>query len=351
MTHSIEPSYALVEFIKTFFQDLGLPREDPGFHPLAGDGSTRTFLRVSPSESGPTFVAMENSPSSDILREENQSYLTIGRHLFDKGLPLPEIHRVDLHRGWFIMEDFGDRSLQDAVTDNKNRIPLYEKVVELLLRLQVEGSDGFQGEWCYQTERYDSEVMRRYESGYFREAFLSGYLGLKQDWSHLDGPFDYLAETAGSCDDRFFLHRDFQSRNIMITDNGIGIIDWQGGRFGPLPYDPASLLIDPYTGLSSHDRERIYHHYLLQLRDYQPAWVEPFERYFPYLAIQRNLQILGAFAFLTRVQGKGYFEAYISPALQSLHGLLDDLGDPKLKVLKDLVNSLGLTPKTPGSKS
>ncbi len=182
--------------------------------------------------------------------------------------------------------------------------------------------------------------MRRYEADYFRDAFLSSYLGLTRDWSELEGPFDHLAEMASRADNHFFLHRDFQSRNIMVSDNRTGILDWQGGRLGPLPYDLASLIIDPYTDLSDHEKDKIYQYYLLLLRDYQPKWVDPFKKYFPYLAIQRNLQILGAFSYLTKVQGKPYFEVYISPALKSLYGLLDELSDPKLAGLKGLLNSM-----------
>ena len=126
----------------------------------------------------------------------------------------------------------------------------------------------------------------------------------------------------------------------MISDGKIGILDWQGGRLGPLAYDLASLLIDPYANLSSHEKDQIYNYYLQLLGDYQSGWIDPFQKYFPYLAIQRNLQILGAFSYLTKVLEKPYFEAYIPPALKSLHGLLDELRDPKLSPLMDLLNSL-----------
>lgn len=76
------------------------------------------------------------------------------------------------------------------------------------------------------------------------------------------------------------------------------------------------------------------------MKGHKPAWIEPFETYFPYLAIQRNLQILGAFSFLSKIQGKTYFADYIAPALISLCRLLDELSDPGLSYLKDLVHSL-----------
>ena len=126
----------------------------------------------------------------------------------------------------------------------------------------------------------------------------------------------------------------------MVIGGKIGILDWQGGRLGPLAYDLASLLIDPYTGLSLRERDEIFQHYLRFLNKYESRLLEPFKKYFPYLAIQRNLQILGAFSFLSKVRGKPFFKDYISPALKSLQHLLEDLKDPQLSPLKDAVNSL-----------
>jgi len=149
-----------------------------------------------------------------------------------------------------------------------------------------------------------------------------------------------LAETASGAEIDFFLHRDFQSRNIMVSAGKIGILDWQGGRLGPLGYDLASLLIDPYTELSPHDRNEVYRSYLLLIKEHEPGWIEPFKRYFPYLAIQRNLQILGAFSFLTKIRGKRYFEAYIPAALTTLYELLVQVKDPKLSPLEDIVKDI-----------
>jgi len=212
--------------------------------------------------------------------------------------------------------------------------------VEILFRLQTEGSIGFDTSWTCQTERYDFEVMHHFESDYFREAFLHGYLGLKKDWPELEGPFNHLAERAMKGGGDFFLHRDFQSRNIMVSDAGMGILDWQGGRLGPLGYDLASLIIDPYTDLSGMERDQVFQSYLRLLGDDQPERLDAFRHCFPYLAIQRNLQILGAFAFLSKVRGKTYFEAYLPRALHSLTRLVDGLKDRRLSNLMDVLNSL-----------
>ena len=328
------PSSGLAAFVQEF---LG---ESASFAPIAGDGSQRAFWRIGDPKSDCSWVAMENAPTDEFTKRENAAYLNIGKHLRNKGLPLPEIYRFDLDEGWFILEDFGDVSLQTACQRARETISLYVPVVEILFQQQTKGSEGFNTAWTCQTEAYDRQVMRRYEIDYFKKAFLGTYLGLEAVWPGLESSFDHLMDEASKAENRFFLHRDFQSRNIMIKAGKIGILDWQGGRLGPLGYDLASLLIDPYASLPVSVKEETYAIYLQLLGRKQPLQLARFERSFPYLAIQRNLQILGAFAFLTRVRGKTYFENYIPGALKSLRHLLEELKDHSLNSLKDLVNSL-----------
>jgi len=334
-------------FVRRYLDESGLEGSDALWQSIPGDGSKRAFWRITLPHDNLSFIAMENAPADDFSKRENIAYLMIGGHLNRKGIPVPRIHCSELEHGWFIMEDMGKTNLQTRSSQETDGFLLYERVVEILLRLQVEGVGGFDTTWTCQTERYDRFVMRRYESDYFRDAFLINYLKLKSDWSALDHSFEYLAEVASKAEGDFLLHRDFQSRNIIISDSGtgsscsgIGIIDWQGARLGPLGYDLASLLIDPYTRLSPHQRAHIYNGYVQLLKSSWPGRVASFERHYPYLAIQRNLQILGAFAFLSRVRGKIYFEAYIAPALESLTRLLEELADPDLKTLREVVKDL-----------
>ena len=308
------------------------------FDPLPGDGSHRVFWRVSAQVSGKSFIAMANPPKTAARERENNAYVMIAHHLQQKGLPLPVIHQYDLAEGWFIMEDLGSVNLQDVVLSGKDPVPLYQRVLEHLFDLQLRGQKGFDPGWCAQTGRYDRTVMQKYEAHYFRDAFLKGFLGRVGPWPGLETAFDHLAEMASRADSQFFMHRDFQSRNIMVDGESIGIIDWQGGRLGPLAYDLASLLIDPYVPLSDLQKQQIYDAYAARVKDHNPEWAGPFERDYPYLAIQRNLQILGAFSFLSKVMKKTRFEAYIPHALKTLESLIDKTGDQRLKPLGQLVS-------------
>ncbi len=345
--HSTPIQESLEGFVRKYLEESGLGGSDALPQPIPGDGSKRIFWRIILPRDGTTLIAMENAPVDDFSKRENVAYLRIGSHLHRKGIPVPRIYSSDLDHGWFIMEDLGKTNLQNRSSQEPDGFLFYERVVEILFRLQVEGAQGFDRTWTCQTERYDRLVMRKYESDYFKEAFLIHYLQIQGDWSQLDRCFDYLAEKASKAEGDFLLHRDFQSRNIIISESGagrsdskIGIVDWQGARLGPLGYDLASLLIDPYTQLSLDQRAHLYGVYGQLLKSRWPGRLAPFQRLYPYLALQRNLQILGAFAFLSKVRGKVYFKAYLWPALQSLARLLEDLSDPNLKSLRDLVKDL-----------
>ncbi len=312
------------------------------FDPLPGDGSHRVFRRISAPVSKQSFIAMANPPKTAARERENNAYVMIAHHLQRKGTPLPVIHQYDLAEGWFIMEDLGSTSLQDVVLSGKDPIPLYQKVLEHLFDLQIQGEKGFDPAWCAQTERYDRTVMQQYEAHYFRDAFLKGFLGHERPWPGLETAFDHLAQMASRANGQFFMHRDFQSRNIMVDNEKIGIIDWQGGRLGPLAYDLSSLLVDPYVRLSDLQKQQIHDDYVARVKDHNPAWASPFERDYPYLAIQRNLQILGAFSFLSKVMKKSHFEAYIPHALKTLESLVEKSGDQGLKPLGQLVSEINL---------
>ncbi len=331
----------LLAFVEGFFRREGFPHHNQlRPEPLPGDGSKRRFWRIGHPGAETSFIAAFNPPMDEAARKENLAYLAIGTHLRNKGLPIPRIHHVDMDQGWFLMEDMGEESLQTRAASARDPLDIYKRVLEILLRMQTRGAEGFDPSWCCQTQTYDRTVMRLFEADYFKKAFLNGYLGLKGDWPELDASFLYLMEMASGARPVFFLHRDFQSRNIMISGDRIGIVDWQAGRLGPLAYDVASLLIDPYTDLPNSIKDLLLDFYLQILKEHDPVLADGFLRHYPYLAIQRNLQILGAFGFLTKVRGKAYFEAYIPPAVRSLNHLFDGLENPALRPLKRLSRDL-----------
>ena len=108
----------------------------------------------------------------------------------------------------------------------------------------------------------------------------------------------------------------------MIKNHQVYFIDFQGGRFGPIQYDLASLLIDPYVKLPDIIQAKLLDYSIDTLSVMTAVEPEKFRRCFNCCSLTRNLQILGAFAFLSRVKGKPYFEDFIPAALQTLRSNL-----------------------------
>ncbi len=286
---------------------------------LPPDGSSRGFFRV--QRGARSLVAVENPGQP----AENDAYWHIGRHLARRGVPVPTLHEYAREEGWLLLEDLGGRSLQGAVQSAagpEEVSALYGPVLDALVLLQLRGCEGFDGGWCHQGARYDRAVMLERESGYFLDAFLNGYAGIGASAS-LHEELRALADLAGRAPGGFLLHRDFQSRNLLLPAlDRPRIIDFQGARWGPLQYDVAALVMDPYVDLSQGVRRRVLEAYLDRLETSGAMSPDQFMAHYPAVALHRNLQILGAFAFLGRVRHKPFFLQWIPRALGHLRRLL-----------------------------
>jgi len=292
--------------------------------PLAGDGSDRSFFRLPGS---PTKVLLWHpyAPGGEV--NENDSYFHIGSHLRARGAPVPEIYHYCREEGWMLLEDLGDISLEAVLktqrTDTQVRF-WYRQALDILVQMQIDGLEGFSTAWCFDTPVVDGPFLKERECLYFVLAFLQGYLGLKMAAIELAEDFDRLINGAVSTHGLYFLHRDFQSRNLIIKDGRLRVIDFQGARLGPLGYDVAALLIDPYVGLAPKWQEEFLDYYLQELQKRVALDEAACRQQYHYLALSRNLQILGAFGFLTKVKKKGYFARYIPGAVASLRQRLEE---------------------------
>ncbi len=258
---------------------------------------------------------------------ENDSFFYIAEHLRSKGIPVPTIYAYDKEEGYFLLEDLGALHLQAEIMrvrgDQQRAKEIYQGVIDLLTLIQVEGRKGFDPSRTHNPP-YDQGFMLAWESGYFHAAFLIGYLGLSLPVEELRDELGALAQEAAKAQGGFFLYRDFQSRNIMVRDGGLGFLDFQGARLGPLQYDLASLLLDPYVELDEGIQEELMSYYLRRIQEQIPLDVRGFQELYPLIALHRTMQVLGAFAFLIRGRGKEFYLKYIPPALGNLRTLLKD---------------------------
>ena len=308
---------------------------------LKGDGSNRQWYRLKRGRR--SMILVDHGIKEFDRIDEADAFVNIGRYLFDRGLPVPQIYEADTFAGYVFLEDLGNLDLQAAVrqTDPFEKvIGLYQRVIHLLMKFSASGADQFDTAWCYQTPRYTKSMILENECRYFVDAFLNTYLGLKIKYADFKKEFEYLAENALKHAVQGLMHRDFQSRNIMMHNDQIYFIDFQGARMGPIQYDLASLLIDPYVDLPQDIQIQLLVYTLEKLQERMNLDTDNFKRCYRFCCLTRNLQILGAFGHLTRVKGKMHFEKYIPAAVRTLAHNLKNHKDDKLPRLSALADKI-----------
>ena len=308
---------------------------------LQGDGSDRCWYRL--TSGGLQLIMADHGIRCGTTVTEADAMVAIGGHLHRCGVPVPRIYHADPFSGLVFMQDLGDEHLQQFVLNAPAGavIDIYQKAIGILLHMSVEGKHRFDTAWTYQSAHYDKNLILDKECRYFTEAFVQGYLGMEIDYAELVPEFEHLADQILKNACTGFMHRDFQSRNIMLHEGRCHVIDFQGGRMGPLQYDLASLLIDPYVGLDVDIQNQLLEFAISALQARDPFDVERFKAGYRYCCLSRNLQILGAFAFLSRVKGKTGFSVYIAPAVNSLMRWFDSQRDNAMGHLQGLVRQIG----------
>ncbi len=302
---------------------LSLPDADSGFTPLVEQGSDRLFYRV---KTGSLSHVVMLAPPED---PDWARYLEIGRFLHARELGVPEIVAADESSGAALLEDLGDETLYllaRAQRDPAVLEALYTEALDLLVDLQVRATAAIDECPAAASRALDYEQLR-WETNYFRENFLGKLLGFgDEETATLDDDFDRLAR-ATEAQPYVFMHRDFQSQNILVKDSRARIVDFQGARRGPLLYDPASLLKDAYVDLAPGLRATLAERYRMRLaeRGGPELSADQLREHLTVAGLQRSMQALGAFAFLSLVKGKAGFREFVAPGLSRLEEGLAEL--------------------------
>lgn len=301
-------------------------------HQLTGDGSDRKWYRLIAGDH--SMILADHGMQTRALSEID-SFLALGRHLFQKSVPVPQIYLHERFAGLVFLEDLGDTLLYDWITPDRPEdeiISIYQAVIQHLSRMAVSGAEGFDPATAYQGPAYDRSLILEKECRYFVDAFLNGYLHLDQSYAAFYDEFSRLADRALENSVFGFMHRDCQSRNIMIKNGNAYFIDFQGGRIGPVQYDLAALLSDPYTALPEPMQAQLLEFALNELKNYREIDSRLFLKGYAACRLCRLLQALGAFGFLTRVKQKSFFHQFIPVAVNTLKKDLANMpeGFPRL---------------------
>ena len=315
------------------------PGLDPASaRPLPPAGSSRSLTRL--LHTGGSLVLVENPVEISAAVNENDAFGYLAAHLGARGIPVPGVLAYKRSRGWSLVEDLGDRDLYAEVRcalhgppphnddrEARERIAtLYREALEVLVRLQIDGVEGFDPRRTHNPPRYDVALMREGESGYFVRELLGRRLGMGTP-PGLEAELDHLAGRAAAAGAPYLLHRDYQSQNFKIHLGRICVIDFQGARLGPAQYDLAALLLDPYADLPADLRGELLDHYLdvftARTREDRGRFLE----LYPLVAAHRLMQALGAFSFLGLQRGKPAFLAHIPAALRLLEETIAPIAD------------------------
>lgn len=303
------------EIVRSYAARLGkLDRDRVVVTKLKGDASSRSYYRV--AQGADSFVVMVMPPEAGRSEEATKGgpppelpFVNVHRYLSGLGVRVPRIHDYDEPAGLMLLEDLGDVTFEAALTP-RNREDLYGRAVDLLAKLRAHADSRMDPSCLAFTRAFDRDLYR-WELDHFYIWGLVVRTGRQPTTGErevLDHAFDRISSQLDALP-RGFTHRDYQSRNLMVTGGEIVVIDFQDALQGPRQYDLVALLRDSYVELDRPFVERMVRRYVDRLAELgaNPGDPEEFLRIFDLLTIQRKLKDGGRFVFIDKVKNNPGF--------------------------------------------
>ena len=298
--------------IQQYLRESGLASPTSAVIPLTGDASTRPYFRVISADRPPLVLALHEGP----IDVATLPFIDVGRLLERMGLPVPAVLGHSDSLGILALQDLGDVTLQahlgaGTLTEHAS---LYRQAVAFVDVLQRRGRELESPEHPPYRVAFDVEKLT-WELDYFVRHFLEGYRGVilpAADRTALAGEWAAIVEELAA-EPRVLCHRDYHSRNLMLHEGQLYIIDFQDARLGPDTYDLVSLLRDSYVDISDRELDELIA-YFAALRGI--ADVPEFRRRFDLMAVQRNLKALGTFGYQTITRQNPVYIQYIPRTLR-----------------------------------
>jgi N-acetylmuramate 1-kinase len=266
----------------------------------SADASFRRYFRVTLGTD--SYIVMDAPPD----KEDSGPFLQVARILGSLDLNVPVILARDMRRGFLLLSDLGSLQYLDALRQDGAADALYADALDALRTMQIADPAVSQG-----LPRYERPMLLR-EMQLLPDWFLTRHLGLKiaaRERAMLEGLFESLAQAAVS-QPACFVHRDYHSRNLLVSEKNPGILDFQDAVWGPVTYDLASLLKDCYIAWPpARVRQWVleYRESLLEAGFKLDADGAQFLRWFDLVGLQRHIKVLGIFARLFYRDGKSQY--------------------------------------------
>lgn len=301
---------------------------------LKGDASNRSYLRVGtypesfvvmvmPKEGAKSEEATKGGPPPEL------PFVNVHRYLTQLGVRVPRILRYDEPAGVMVLEDLGDVTFEKAL-QTQDRDALYTQAIDLLVELRSRAEKEKDPTCLAFTREFDADLYD-WEFHHFREWGLEAWSGktpTPAERAELDRIFRALSETLASAP-KGFTHRDYQSRNLMLKDGELVVIDFQDALLGPRQYDLVALLRDSYVELPLELVDRMLERYCAKMavQTGQRVGLQPFKAFFDLLTVQRKLKDAGRFEYIHRVKGNPGFLVSIPASLRYVKAAFARCGD------------------------
>lgn len=288
---------------------------------LAGDASDRTYYRLAADDTKSYVLMQLGKKDAGHLKDNKYEWLLIRDLLETRGVLVPEVIKIIPSLGVLVISDYGNTMFEDAIALTKDnpvqQEKLYTKAFAIISDfLDIEPSSNQL--WCQRA--FDAERLN-WEMQFYKKYFLQKYCGYTFN-KERDEKFTKHAEllcNALCTTSHSFVHRDLHSRNLMVYNQKIAVIDFQDARLGNPAYDLVSLCFDPYVELSWEFRNKLFEQGAALLKSHNGSKTyATLEKTWKQVFIQRQLKVLGSFAYLKIEKNKPQYEAYIPKVIEML---------------------------------
>ncbi|MFN4149071.1 MAG: aminoglycoside phosphotransferase family protein [Rhodocyclaceae bacterium] len=300
--------------------------------PASADASFRRYFRVSCAD-GETYIVMDAPPP----HEDVHPWLQVQRLFAATGALVPEVLAQDLERGFLLISDFGSTTYLSALEAGAQADPLYRAALDTLIDIQRASRPGA-------LPAYDRTLLKR-ELDLFPDWYLDRHraVALSTDEKNvLAAMFDKIL-AVNLAEPSVFVHRDYHSRNLMVTNSRPGVIDFQDAVYGPITYDLVSLFKDAYVEWPEEQTiDWLARYWEKAKKTGLPVRADfgEFFRDYEWMGVQRHLKVLGIFARLKHRDGKGAYLEDMPRVARYLRAACARYGEltPLLRLLDKLEN-------------
>lgn len=307
----------IINSIKELFEtELRVPVA--AIEKIPQSGSDRIYFRIFTEDT--SYIATYGRNV-----KENETFIYFTRHFRSCGSPVPNILAVNDNKTIYIQEDLGNESLLNKLDElgfSNEVYALFQSSLRQLAHLQIKGDQGLDYNRCITSHEFGRQAIMS-DLLYFKYYFLDT-LQIPYDKEILLAEFDELSTFLTDTDHKYFMFRDFQSRNIMVRDGQISYIDYQGGMKGALQYDVASMLWQARAKLPDEWKNSLLEYYIdcaeekLNTKIDRSRFISQYNGY----VLIRLLQVLGAYGFRGLFERKAHFLTSIPLALHNLKSFL-----------------------------